>query len=172
MDYQPKPMNWIEWLAVAVCITGLVMFTWFFIQPPSHAQATNAQANQIEINAQVAYGLGYQSNTVLMNYCEPGTTTALFNMSNTVVIPPATTDYAVNLSTMFPSINSAVCWGVEDISNPGQAFSLKMDPGGNSFSVAPSGFVLTRVNGSAPTLYLDNTSTTNYAIIKVFCIAN
>ena len=152
MDYQPKPMNWIEWLAVAVCITGLVMFTWFFIQPPSHAQATNAQANQIEINAQVAYGLGYQSNTV--------------------VIPPATTDYAVNLSTMFPSINSAVCWGVEDISNPEQAFSFKMDPGGNSFSVAPSGFVLTRVNGSAPTLYLDNTSTTNYAIIKVFCIAN
>ena len=121
---------------------------------------------------QAAYGLGYQSNSVLMNYCEPGTTQSLFGNSNTVFVPANTTGQAINLATMFPNINSALLWGIQDISNPGQLVSIGMAANGSRYTLAPGGFQVTRVSGSAPTLYVDNPSTNNYAILKVFCLAN
>ena len=120
---------------------------------PAHSQ-TNAAANQIEINAQVSYGLGWQANTNLLNYIEPGTTTALFANSTTVFIPPNTIDQQINLATLFPNINTAVLWGVADISNPGQPFSLGMAAGGARYAIAAGGFQINRVAGSAPVLYV------------------
>ena len=162
--------HWTEWASLAVVISFLGIV--FHTCPPVHPQASNAQANQIEINAQVAYGLGYQSNTVLMNYVEPGTTTALFNETVTVAVPANTTNYPINLATMFPNINSAILYGVADISNPGQQFSLGMDSSGARLTIAPGGFGMWRVNGSAPTLYVDNPSSNLYCLIKVMCIGN
>ncbi|MGH9553766.1 MAG: hypothetical protein ACRD3W_30580, partial [Terriglobales bacterium] len=47
--------------------------------------ATNAAPQQVEINAQVSFGLSLTVSDLLMSYQEANTTTALFHGSNTVV---------------------------------------------------------------------------------------
>ena len=162
--------HWSEWASLALTMT-LVLFAWVTCGK-AHTQASNGQANQIEINSQIAYGLGYQSNEVFLNYVEPGTTTALFGQTVTVAVPANTTNYPINLATMFPNVNTAIMYAVEDISNPGQQVSIGMDSGGSRFIMAPGGFFECRVNGSSPTLYVDNASVNQYALLKVVCIAN
>ena len=58
--------HWSEWASLALTMT-LVLFAWVTCGK-AHTQASNGQANQIEINSQIAYGLGYQSNEVFLNY--------------------------------------------------------------------------------------------------------
>jgi len=163
--------TWIEWAALATTIIGFVILAYFCITPVK-SQVSNAQPNQIEINAQVAYGLGYQSNSSLLNYIEPGTTTALFGNATTIFVPPATADQTVNLAALFPNINQAVLWGVQDISNPGQSVSIGTAAGSNKFTLAAGGFLLSRVYGSAPTLYIINSSPNTYSVLKLVCLAN
>ena len=164
--------TWIEWAGLTAAIIGFIILLSICTKPVGAQTVSNAQANQIEINAQVAYGLGYQSNSTLMNYIEPGTTTALFGNAQTLFIPPNTTDQMVVLAALFPSINSAVLWGVQDISNPGQSISIGTATGTNKFTLAPGGFLLSRVNGSAPTLYVTNPSPNTYSILKLILLAN
>jgi hypothetical protein len=166
-----RQTSWVEWAGLTAIIVGYIIL-FCICTKPAGAQVSNAQPNQVEINAQVAYGLGYQSNSVLMNYIEPGTTTALFGNSATVFVPASTTDQVVNLATLFPYINSAELWAVEDISNPGQSVLIGTATGSNKFTLAPGGFFEARVYGSAPTLYISNPSTNQYAILKFINLAN
>lgn len=138
---------------------------------PAVAQ-TNATDQQVEINGQVSFGLSYFGNTNLLNYAEPGTTTAKFQGSAVVMVPPSTTDQAVSLSSLFANISTPICIGLKDISNPGQQCNWGMAAAGTRFNMAAGGFSLMRVNGSRPTLYLDNPSSTSYCIVQVFCMGN
>jgi hypothetical protein len=178
-------MNLNDWLEkhpkaaltadIFLLLAFLLVVFWICDFPqPAYPQASNATANQIEINTQVSYGLGFQNNTNLIDYVEPGTTTALYNGQTTVFIPPSTTDQAINLATLFPYVNTPLLWGVQDISNPGQSFSLAMaaSAGSQKFTIAPGGFQINRVNGSAPILYVSNSDPSNYVILKVFMLAN
>ena len=140
------------------------------VNPP-----TNAQPNQVEINCQVSYGLGWQASTTMMNYIEPGTTTANYPLSTIVYVPPSTTAQAINLATLFPNIQSAILYAVQDDSNPGQAFSLATGAADTYMPIAAGGFACFRVNcpiASAPTLYVSNSDASNYVILKVLALAN
>lgn len=139
---------------------------------PAGAQVTNAQNLQVEIASQAVLGLSYGVNQTLQNYNENGSTTARFALSQTIFVPPNTTDQSINLATLFPSINSAIMWGVSDISSPGQAWSFGMAAGGSRFDINPGGYFSARVNGSAPTIFVDNPSATSYVVLKVWGIAN
>lgn len=170
----------------------IMLLIWLLCARPAKTQVPNAAPNQVEINAQVAYGLGYQSNTVLMNYIEPGTTTAQFNETSTVRIPPNAMSYPVNLEFLFPGVYTPILWGIKDVSNPGQTFNLGMCYGGgealkprdttpkgvvhrfgsNALTIAPGGFMIARCNGGFPTFYVDNPSSTQYVLLQVFCLAN
>lgn len=164
----------VDWFICAVFLLATIA-VWMWT-PPAKGQATNATAQQVEINSQVAFGLGYQSNQTLMNYVAPGTLTAKFALQTTVFIPPSTTAQAVNLATLFPFINTAIVYGLQDITAAGQAITVSMKSDGtNGMPQAAGGFSEWRVNcaiASAPTLYLTNSDATNYAIVKVFCLAN
>ena len=136
------------------------------------ALPTNTTAQQVEINAQVNWGLSEFANSLLLNYQEPNTTTALFNSSITVVVPAATNNYQVNLATTFPFLNDAIVYGIKDMSNPGQQVDIGLASSGQRFSMAPGGFFVIRVDGSAPTLYIDNPSVSDAAILQVFTMGN
>lgn len=155
-------------MRILVALLLLLLFS----LTPALADVTNASSQQIEINAQTQFGLSYSGNTSLMNYVEPGTTTSRFGLSTTVFVAPSTTDQQINLATLFPFINSAQLWGMQDISNPGQQLNWGLASGGQRFQMNPGGFFECRVTGSAPILYIDNPSSSSYVILKVFCIAN
>jgi hypothetical protein len=156
---------------IATVLVGLALVLGM-VFPVNATPVTNANPSQIEIDGQVSFGLGYGTNTNLFNYQEPGTTTCLFNGSTTVFIPPSTTNQAVNLTTLFPYINTPVLWGWCDISNPGQAVTWSLTSSGATIDMAPGGFSLFRVNGGAPTIYFNNADMANTAIIRVFFLAN
>lgn len=134
--------------------------------------ATNATPTQVTIDADIIFGLAQWANMPLFRYIEPTSTTCLFAESATVVVPPATSNQAVNLATLFPSINTAVAYCVTDISYPGQQVSIGMASGGSRFTLAANGFLMARVNGTAPTLYVDNASASASAILRVVAIGN
>jgi hypothetical protein len=139
---------------------------------PTFGQATNALDQEIEINAAVSFGLSYFGNTSLLQYVEPTTTKAKFQNSSTVVLSPNTTNNPINLATLFPSLNTALVYGIKDMSQPGQQVNVGMAAGGSRFNMAPGGFFLVRVSGSSPTIYADNPSLTKFAIVQVFSLGN
>ena len=155
---------------IATVLFGLVLVLGLTL--PVGSVTTNANPQQVEVNAEVSFGLGYGTNTNLLNYVEPGTTTCLFNGSTTIFIPASTTNQAVNLATLFPYINTPVLWGWKDISSPGQAVTWSLTSSGATMNQAAGGFCLFRVNGNAPTVYFNNTSMTEPAILQVFMLAN
>ena len=61
---------------------------------------------------------------------------------------------------------------MQDISDPGQAVSFGMAAAGTRFDMAASGFMMVRVAGSRPTLYVDNASSSHYAILQVSCMGD
>lgn len=133
---------------------------------------TNAAAQQVQINSQVVYGLSENNNTVLQNYIEPSTTTALFQGSIVVVVTANTTNNTYNLATLFPVANTPIFWGVMDISTPGQQVNIGLASGGARFSVSPNGFINVRTNGAFPTLYIDNPSASTNAILQIYMLSN
>lgn len=149
-----------------VCAIALAMFSL-----PCFAQ-TNAAEQNVCIQAQVAFGLGLFSNQSLLNYSEPSTTTAKFSNSTTVAVPPSTSNQQINLSTLFPNIATPILFGMSDISDPGQAVDWGLASGGTRFPMAAGGFMITRVSGTGPVVYVDNDSTTEYALLQVFCLGN
>lgn len=159
----------------ALCVLVMLALSMWISAIETSGQPTNLRAQQIEINSQCSFGLGYQSNQTLMNYVEPGTTTANFALSTTIFVPPSTTAQAVNLATLFPNITTAILYGVADLSYPGQEVLISMKSDGtNPMPQAAGGFSQWRVNcpiADAPTLYLTNEDADNYCIVKVFCLA-
>lgn len=134
---------------------------------------TNATPQQIQINAQACFGLSQSTNNLVVNYQEPNTTTALFKGIEELSIPANTVNNTINLANYFTAINTALLWGLQDISNPGQQVNIGMASSGTRFSMAPSGFFLIRVNGgSSPILYIDNPSLTTSAILQLIVLAN
>lgn len=150
------------------------LFTSLLALAATATPVSNLTTQQIEINAQVNFGLSDFTNSLLLNYQEPNSTTASTSNSATVTVTANTTDNQVNLSTLFPitATNNAICYGVVDISNPGQQVNIGLAAGGSRFNMAPSGFMLIRVTGSKPTLYIDNPSATVTAVLKVFCLTS
>ena len=135
--------------------------------------ATNANTQNITIDAQVGMGLQNMPASRLLYYEEPSTTTAKFADTSTIVIPPNTVDQVLNLATLFPGINTALVFVIADItSSPGVPINFGMAAGGARFNMAAMGFFVVRVNGSAPTLYLDNPSLTQNGILQVSVLAN
>ena len=140
---------------------------------PCLAQTPNIAPQAFEINANVNFGLQQFANTNLFNYMEPSTNTALFQASNTVIIPANTAAQAVNLSTLFPFINSAIAVGISDVSTPGQSVKLGFtNASTNLLIMAPNGFLLSRVYGALPIVYISNLSLTNQAILRIFVLSN
>jgi hypothetical protein len=133
---------------------------------------TNATSQQVQINSQIIFGLAQNNNTVLLNYIEPDTTMALFSGSLVVVVPPNTNNNTYNLTTLFPVANTPILWGMVDISNPGQQVNWGLASSGARFDMNPNGFFVCRVNGSAPTLYIDNPSASVDALIQLFVLSN
>lgn len=133
---------------------------------------TNATPEQITINTQINFGLTDFANTLLLNYQEPNTTTCLFQLSQNFIAVANTVNQVIDLATMFSSINTAVLYGIVDISNPGQQVNIGMASSGSRFNMNPGGFFLVRANGSSPTLFVDNPSSSVNAILQVFCLAN
>ena len=127
------------------------------LSAPCLAQS-NYGAQQVTINAQVNFGLQYWSNSSLMNYAESTGTTCLYHGTNTIAVPPNTTNYQVDLSALFPNIATPIMISMQDVSDPGQAVSWGLASGGQRFVMAANGFMLNRVNGGRPTLYIDNAS--------------
>ena len=134
--------------------------------------ATNTTPQQVEINAQVNWGLSEFTSSLLLNYQEPNTTTALFSATITVVVPINTTNNAYNLATLFPADNSPLLFGLADLSQPGQQLNWGLASSDGRFQMAPGGFALMRVNGGAPTIYVDNPSTTQPAVLQIFSLSN
>lgn len=162
---------------VLLAIVFCALVYWIWLPESAHGTnpPTNATANQFECNLQVAYGLSWQANQVLCNYIEPGTSQANYPLATTIYVPPSTTAQAVNLATLFPYIQTALFYSVQDVSNPGQAFSFSTASAGNYIPIAAGGFAAFRTNcpiGSAPTIYLSNADTVNYCIVKVSGLAN
>lgn len=149
----------------------LVLLAGMLLGIPCRA-ATNAASEQIEINAQVNFGLSLTVSDLLLDYEEPNSTTALFRGASTVVVPQNTSNQQIVLSTLFPGFNSYICFGIQDISNPGQAINFGLTSGGARIPMAAGGFSLQRVSGSVPTIFVDNTSVTTPAILRVFAIGN
>ena len=165
LDFTP-----VEWAFIAFLVA---LFCGILFCVSAKAQ----QSNQFELNCQAAYGLGYQSNQVLMNYVEPGTSQATYAVSNIVVVPPSAIDQQINFSTMFPNINTAFVVGIQDISNPGQTIYIGTAPeigtGYSKLILAPGGFQTSRTYGTNGVIfYVDNPSTQNSAYLKVFVIGN
>jgi len=133
---------------------------------------SNAAPQQVQINSQICFGLSQNNNTVLQNYIEPNTTTALFQATLVVVVTANTTNNTYNLATLFPVANTPILWGMEDISSPGQQVNWGLASGGQRFNMAPNGYFVCRVAGGAPTLYIDNPSMSVNALIQLFVISN
>lgn len=134
--------------------------------------ATNTSPEQIEINAQVNFGLSLTISDLLLDYQEPNTTTALFRGATTIVVPANTSNQQIVLSTLFPAVNSFICYGLQDVSNPGQAVNIGLASGGARVPLAAGGFSLTRVSGSVPTIFVDNASVTTPCILRIFAMGN
>lgn len=132
---------------------------------------TNATPQNVTINAQVLWGLSNLNASQLLSYTEPTTTTALFSLTTTFFAAATTNNQTVNLATLFPNINSAILYGIADISNPGVSVSIGLASGGTRFTMAAGGFFLVRVSGSSPTVYIDNAGSTT-AVLQIFCLAN
>jgi hypothetical protein len=139
---------------------------------PSTSTYTNAAPQQVQINSQIVFGLAQNNNTVLQNYIEPNTTTALFPGMLLVVVPANSTNNAYNLATLFPLANTPIMWGIMDVSNPGQQINVGLAASGQRFMLNPNGYLTARVNGGAPTLYIDNPSASVNALIQLFMLSN
>jgi hypothetical protein len=133
---------------------------------------TNASPQQVQISSQICFGLSQNNNTVLQNYNEVSTTTALFQGSIDVPVPANSTNNAFNLATLFPVANTPLLWGIQDISNPGTQVNVGLSSSGPRFNLNPNGYLTARVNGGAPTIYIDNPSMSNGAIIQLFLLSN
>lgn len=139
---------------------------------PVSSAVTNATAQQVQINSQIIFGLSQNNNSVLQNYIEPNTTTALFAGSLPVVVPADSVNNEYNLSTLFPLANSPILWGLEDKSNPGQQVNVGLTASGPRFFINPNGYLTARVNGGAPILYIDNPSANSAALLMLFMMSN
>lgn len=135
---------------------------------------SNTTPQPMYVACQAYEGLpGFSNNPfqVLMNYMEPTTTTGSVGDSATITVPINTTDYQVVFSTEFPSASAGLFMFVQDISNPGMALNIGLSAGGPRIHMAASGFIAARITGSQPTLYIDNSSVSSTAIIRVGVLA-
>ena len=154
-------MRWITALVAALVASVLPVMA-----------VTNTTATQFDCRASVNFGLSQYATIPMFSYAEPTASTALFNSSQIIVVPPATTDQAINLPTLFPFLNTALVVSVQDISSPGQATAIGLASGGSRLPLAARGFILSRVSGTVPVLYIDNASSTTSAILKVTVLGN
>ena len=130
-----------------------------------------ATAQQIQIAAQVAFGLSNEYPNVLFQYTEPTTTTAGLAASTIVQIPANTTDNAIVTATLFPGFTTPLLWGIAEMTNPGIQLNVGLASGGARLHMAVGGFWITRVNGTGTTFYIDNASS-SIALLNVFALSN
>ena len=170
-NYEPtdKERDYFETIALIVLVIFLTTIAYFCY--PGQA-ATNATPQQFELNAQTNYGLSYLGNATTFSYAEPNTSTALFSLSQTFLIPANSTENTINLATAFPVVNSALVYTISDMSNPGLQTSIGTATGANKFIMNPNGFMMIRAKGSAPILYIDNPSINMSAFLQVTVLAN
>ena len=150
-------------------LLALFAFIACFIAQPAIPQT----AQQVIISGQVAYGLGWNATTVLLNYAEPSTTTCTWESSTVIEIPENTTNNQINLASLFPGVTTAVVYGWQDVTaSPGQQLNWGLASSGARFDMAPAGFTVIRVTGSSPTIFVDNPSASQNAYLQVSCMGN
>lgn len=151
-------------------IRVIAALLWLVSCAPAFAAASTAQ--NIEINSQVVFGLQSAFPNMLFQYKEPSTTTAQMQGSTIVLIPANSVDNAVNLATLFPGFNMPLIFGVAEVTSPSRALNIGLSAGGPRINLAATGFMLWRANGAFNTLYVDNASLTEPALLRVFGMGN
>lgn len=152
-------------------ILALLLAFWLCI---GCAQATpSGTANNIILNSQLGFGTQAAYPNVLFQYVEPVATTAQMNGSTIVKVTANTTDNAYSMATLFPGWVTPVAIGIADVTDPGIQTNIGLSSGGPRLHMAANGFLLMRVDTSnMPTLYIDNPSATDDALIQIFGISN
>ena len=135
------------------------------------AFAASATGQNIQIGAEVVMGLQSVYPNTLFQYQEPPATTAQFQGSTILSIPPTSTNNTVNTATLFSGMATPILVGIADITNPGVQLSVGLDSGGAREVMAPNGFHIVRVASGFPTFYIDN-ATSGAALLRVFILSN
>ncbi len=155
--------RWLQIPALLLASLGLV-FAFCLFAYSTFAAGTN---QNVQISSQVALGLQSAYPQTILQYQEPSTTTAQFSGSTTVTIPASSTDNQINTATLFPGITSPICFGIEDVTDPGVAVSYGTSADDERINLAAGGFAVYRVASGMPTYYFDN-ATASDASIRVF----
>lgn len=137
---------------------------------PALSQSGTAQ--NVQIGAQVVFGLQNQFPDTIFQYQEPATTTAQMSSSTVVAIPANSTNNAISTSTLFPGFTTPVCWGIAEITSPSLPLNIGLSSGGPRLQVAGAGFLLVRTVAGKPTFYIDNPSVNQAALVRIFGLSN
>lgn len=125
------------------------------------------QDQNVTIDMQIGFAMGSNPSGLPFNYTEPITTTAQFCDSHTVAIDPSETDFEVDLASIFAGIADPIAFGMQDlVESPGVPVEWGLAVGGTRFPMAGTGAMCIRVSGELPTLYIDNPSATDMAVLK------
>lgn len=137
----------------------------------AYATTPVGTSQQVNISGQMAFGTQQVYPNVLFQYQEPGTTTAQFSGSTTIAIAGSTSNVAVNTATLFPGVNTPICYVLQEITNPPQQLNVGLASGGARLDLNPQGFLMVRVVGGTPTFYVDNPESTP-GLLQVSVLSN
>lgn len=134
-----------------------------------------AVASQLLISLRSYMNPQGPTQQTLLNFTTPDQLTANAGSTQQIIIPPATTNYAVNLATLFPAFLLPLFWAIFDITNPGIGFSFSSNSGGaNPQTVGANGWLAWMGDGAtAPsTIYVTNASPTSELVLAITAASN
>ena len=107
------------------------------------------------------------SHQTLITFTSASTATAAVQQSTLLTVNANTTDLSFNLASYFPGISNCQFVVIQDVTNPGQPFSVGSNAGGRFSVQASSPMCWMQNGGNPPIIYLTNPSSTTASSILV-----